>query len=66
MNDEEHQRMSNFIRDLKVVNDLAERCVKDIQDYKNMAKDADHRDEILTVASDHRGVFQNLRKQALR
>ena len=66
VNDEEHQRMSNFIRDLKVVNDLAERCVKDIQDYKNMAKDADHRDEILTVASDHRGVFQDLRKQALR
>ena len=56
--------MSNFIRDLKVVNDLAERCVKDIQDYKNMAKDADHGDEILTVASDHRGVFQDLRKQA--
>ena len=58
--------MSNFIRDLKVVNDLAERCVKDIQDYKNTANDAVHRDEILTVASDHRGVFQDLRKQALR
>ena len=63
---EEYQRMSNFIRDLKVVNDLAERCVKDIQDYKNTANDAVHRDEILTVASDHRGVFQDLRKQALR
>ena len=66
LSDEEYQRMSNFIRDLKVVNDLAERCVKDIQDYKNTANDAVHRDEILTVASDHRGVFQDLRKQSLR
>ena len=62
----EYQRMYNFVRELKVVNDLAERCVKDIEEYKNMAKDSEHRDEILTVASDHRGVFQDLRKQALR
>ena len=65
-NVEEYQRMYNFVRELKVVNDLAERCVKDIEEYKNMAKDSEHRDEILTVASDHRGVFQDLRKQALR
>ena len=43
-NDEEYQRISNFIRDLKVVNNLAERCVKDIQDYNNTANDAVHRD----------------------
>ena len=29
-NDEEYQRMDRFIRDLKLVNDLAERCVKDV------------------------------------
>ena len=56
VNEEEHQQMSNFSRDLKVVIGLAERCVKDIQDYKNMANDADHRGDLLTVASDHHGV----------
>ena len=50
---------------LKVVNDLAERCVSAIQTYRDMAQDSKHRDEILLVASDHRSVFQDLRKQAL-
>ena len=53
------------VRDLKVVNDLAERCIKDIQEYANLAKDSVHRDNILLFVSDHRGVFQDLRKQAL-
>ena len=64
--DEEYKRIDTFLRDLKVVNDLAERCVSAIQTYRNMAKDSEHRDEILLVASDHRGVFKDLRKQALR
>ena len=58
--------MHNVFKDLKVVNDLAERCIKDIQEYANIAKDSDRREDILLVVSDHRGVFQDLRKQALR
>ena len=54
---DEYKRMRSCLSDLKVVNDLAERCVKDIQEYADLAKDS---------SSDHRGVFQDLRKQALR
>ena len=64
--DNEYKRLETFLKDLKVVNDLAERCVGAVQTYRNMAKDSVHRDEILLVASDHRGVFQDLRKQALQ
>ena len=66
IDDEEYKRMETFLLDLKVVNDLAERCVSDVQNYKDMAKDSEHGNEILIVAGDHRGVFQDLRKQALR
>lgn len=63
---DEYERMRLFLSDLKVVNDLAERCIKDIQEYADIAKDSTYRDAILLVASDHRGVFQDLRKQSLR
>ena len=64
-NDSEYCRISLFLRDLKVVNDLAERCVKDVQEYKNFSHDSSHRDEILMVASDHRKIFRDLRKHKL-
>ena len=64
--DDEYQRMRSYLSDLKVVNDLAERCIKDIQEYADLAKDSVYREAILLVASDHRGVLQDLRKQALR
>ena len=64
--DEEFQRIEHILHDLKVVNDLAERCVKDVEDFANAAKDPVHRDNILLVATDHRGVFQDLRKAALQ
>ena len=63
--DTEYIRMKNCLKDLKVVNDLAERCIKDIQEYANLAKDSQYQEDILIVATDHRGIFQNLRKQAL-
>ena len=64
--DKEYKRLDTFLRDLKVVNDLAERCVSAIQTSRDTAQDSKHRVEILLVASDHRSVFQDLRKQALR
>ena len=63
--DAEYIRMNACLRDLKVVNDLAERCIKDIQEYADLAKDSQYREDILIVATDHRGVFQDLRKRAL-
>ena len=58
--------MRKILGDIKVVNDLAERCVKDVQTYADLAKDSEYREDILVIASDHRGVLQDLRKQALR
>ena len=58
--------MKLLLCDLKVVNDLAERCVKDMQTYADLSKDSKYRDDILIVASDNRGVFSDLRKRALR
>ena len=59
--DPEYLRLREVL-DLKVVNDLAERCVKDVQDYAKLARDSKHHEDILMVVSDHRGVFNDLRK----
>ena len=64
-NDAEYESMRKVLKDLKVVNDLAEQCVKDIEEYANLTKDSAHRDNILLVVSEQRGVFQDLRKNAL-
>ena len=64
-NNDEYKMMLIILKDLKVVNDLAERCIKDIQEYTNLSKDSAHKDNILLVVADHRGVFQDLRKQSL-
>ena len=61
----EYLRLQSFLSDLEVVNDAAERCIKDIQDYRNVANDSIHREEVLLVVNDHRDVFQDLRRQAL-
>ena len=65
-NDQEYCQMLSCIKDLKVVNDCAERCIKDITEYANAAKDSEYREDILVVATDHRGVFQDMRKQAIK
>ena len=64
-NDVEFQRVGAFLHDLSVVNDVAERCVKDIGEYAEMARDSTHRENILIVVNDHREVFQDLRRDAL-
>ena len=62
----EFKRIEADLHDLKVVNDFAEWRIKDIEEYANVAKDSAHRDSILLVATDHRGVFQDLRKTSLQ
>ena len=64
VNDPEYLRLREAILDLKVVNDLAERCVKDVHGYAKLARDSKYREDILMVVSG--GVFQDLRKQSLR
>ena len=65
MQDPEYRRAKDFLSDLKVVNDAAERCNKDVTEYADMARDSAHRENILLVVNDHRGVFQELRREAL-
>ena len=62
MQDPEYIRVNDFLKDLKVVNAIAEQCVKDITEYADTTKD---RDEILLVVNDHRFVFNDLRRAAL-
>lgn len=63
--DDEFKFMQNLLFDLKVVNDLAERCVKDVEDFANASKDPEHRDNVILVATDHRGLFKDLKKSSL-
>ena len=58
--------MLDLFHDLKVVNNLAEHCVKDMEEFINFSKDEEHRKNILFVAADHRKVFQDLRKSSLQ
>lgn len=64
-NNDEYMKIKTCLQDLKVVNDLAERCIKDIQEYADLAKDSKYQEDIVLIATDHRGVFQDLRKQSL-
>ena len=63
--DPEYESIRSFLKDLKVVNDCAERSIKDMQEYRLVAKDSDIRDNILQIVDSYRHVFHNLRKDAL-
>ena len=51
--------------DMEVVNDAAERAVKDVTDTAQLTRDPAHRDTIIVVRSDHCGRVANLRKNNL-
>lgn len=52
--DAEYQQMAAVIQDLPVVNDTAERAVKDVEDFANAAHDGEKRGQIILVANSHR------------
>ena len=52
--DERYRQMAQVMKSLSVVNDTAERCVKNVQDFANAARDGQHRGRIILVANDHR------------
>ena len=63
--DLEYVRIRDFLKDLQVVNDCAERCIKDINDYRNQTTDAEYREDILLIVNDFRHVFHGKRKEAM-
>lgn len=64
-NNAEYQFLQNFVNDLMVVNDPAERAVKDVQECAQLTRDPAHRDNVILVRSDHRGRVARLRKADL-
>ena len=62
---EDYIYQRDFCRDIQVVNDAAERAVKDVQDYAKVTRDPVLRDTVILVANDHRGRITNLRKNQL-
>lgn len=62
---ERYVRMKESQCDLKVVNDLANPCIKGIQEYVDLTKGSQCKKDMLIVAADHRGVFKDLRKSEL-
>jgi hypothetical protein len=63
--DPEYMRFICFLHDLKVVNDIAERGVKDMGEYRDVTVDGLYMEDILRVVQDHRFVLQNKRKDAM-
>lgn len=55
-------KITKFLKDLKVVNNLAERCIKDIEVYLHWAKYSTNRENILFVVSNCCKVFKDLWK----
>ena len=63
--DAEYVRVGNFLKDLAVVNDNAEQCIKDITEYVNTTKDSQYREDILLCVNDLRYVINDPRKEAM-
>ena len=51
---QEYNDMRDIVTKLEVVNDVAERGVKDIQDYADAARDGAYRERIILVSNSHR------------
>ena len=51
---QDYKAMSAVISDLAVVNDTAERSIKDVEEFANYARDGDKRGKIITIADSHR------------
>ncbi len=52
--DAEYNHMSDIAKKLAVVNDSAERVIKDVQEYANSAKDSVYREAMILVSNDHK------------
>lgn len=62
---QEYKEMLEIVNNLAVVNDAAERGVKDIQDYANAARDGSSRERIVLVSNSHRIKLPNFLKNEM-
>lgn len=63
--DEEYLRMEKILSSISVVNDTAERGVKDVEDYANSSKDSEHRGRIVLVSNSHRSRIPEFKKNEM-
>ena len=61
-----YQDLRDFCINNKVVNGVAERAVKDCQDYAKKAATQELRDHMITVAQDHRNRATTMRKRGMQ
>jgi hypothetical protein len=60
-------RFKNLVDSLEVVNDCAERAIKDVTEFVNYSRDADRCDRVPMVVNHHRQLldFSHLTKQQM-
>lgn len=58
--------LQGLVEGLEVVNDGAERSIKDVTEYADITQDGLMRDDYIVVANSYRDVFHSLRRDALR
>ena len=52
---DEYKKITKFFKDLRVVSDLVERCIKDIQDHAHLVKHSVFRNDAFLAVSDDLG-----------
>ena len=62
---QEFNMMANIVKNIAVVNDAAERGVKDIQEYADAAQDGSCRERIVLVANSHRAKLPSFQKNEM-
>ena len=65
--DIDYQRFCEFVKNMNVVNDAAERAVKDVTDFADYCQDPDRRDDVVKVVNSHRELidFRHLTKNEI-
>ena len=53
----EYRRFQHYIENLAVVNDAAERAVKDVTDFAEYSQDPDRHENVIKVVNSHRELF---------
>ncbi len=61
----EYKKMKDLVSSLSVVNDAAERGVKDVQDYANASRDGNYRERIVLVSNSHRSKIPKFFKNEM-
>ncbi len=67
INSADFMRFNDLVHSLEVVNDCAERAIKDVTEFVNYAKDANSRDRVMMVVNHHRQIcdLRHLTKQQM-